>query len=203
MKIEHRPGKKHSNADGVSRIPCRQCGLCDAEITEKPAKDVAGIQHISQTESDLKTLQQQDKDLSSVISWLQTNTKPKFKDVTSESYCLKALWNQFDFLAIEEGLLVQNWKADSTGQMVDQAVVPIKHRRKMLVHAHDIKSSGHLGIKKCLAKIRQKYYWPGLHNAVRIYFAGCETCMKRKGPVKSLRDKMAAEKNAIVVRVAA
>ena len=26
MKIEHRPGRLHGNADGMSRIPCRQCG---------------------------------------------------------------------------------------------------------------------------------------------------------------------------------
>lgn len=26
MKIEHRPGRLHRNADALSRIPCRQCG---------------------------------------------------------------------------------------------------------------------------------------------------------------------------------
>ena len=26
MDIEHRPGRSHGNADGVSRIPCRPCG---------------------------------------------------------------------------------------------------------------------------------------------------------------------------------
>ena len=26
FQIEHRPGKSHGNADGLSRIPCRQCG---------------------------------------------------------------------------------------------------------------------------------------------------------------------------------
>ena len=29
MKIEHRPGSSHQNADGVSRISCRQCGQVD------------------------------------------------------------------------------------------------------------------------------------------------------------------------------
>ena len=26
FKIEHRPGRKHGNADALSRIPCKQCG---------------------------------------------------------------------------------------------------------------------------------------------------------------------------------
>ena len=31
-EIQHRPGKKHSNADGMSRRPCRQC--CRPECYE-------------------------------------------------------------------------------------------------------------------------------------------------------------------------
>ena len=31
MKIEHRPGNVHKNADGLSRIPCRQCGKVEEE----------------------------------------------------------------------------------------------------------------------------------------------------------------------------
>ena len=27
--IQHRPGRQHSNADALSRIPCRQCGVTD------------------------------------------------------------------------------------------------------------------------------------------------------------------------------
>ena len=32
-KVEHRPGKKHNNADSLSRRPCRQCDLDDFKIT--------------------------------------------------------------------------------------------------------------------------------------------------------------------------
>ena len=31
MKIEHRPGRLHKNADGLSRRPCRQCGMDNYE----------------------------------------------------------------------------------------------------------------------------------------------------------------------------
>ena len=37
--VEHRPGNKHSNADGLSRIPCKQCGWQE-ELEEPPAKEV-------------------------------------------------------------------------------------------------------------------------------------------------------------------
>ena len=30
--VEHRPGRLHGNADGLSRVPCRQCGLSDGPV---------------------------------------------------------------------------------------------------------------------------------------------------------------------------
>ena len=34
FQVEHRPGKNHGNADGLSRIPCRQCGWGKETDTE-------------------------------------------------------------------------------------------------------------------------------------------------------------------------
>ena len=36
--VEHRPGNKHSNADALSRIPCKQCGW--QELEEPPVQAV-------------------------------------------------------------------------------------------------------------------------------------------------------------------
>ena len=66
-----------------------------------------------------------------------------------------------------------------------QAIVPLRKRHLVLEYSHDIKASGHLGVKKTLSKVRQGYYWPGLQNGVRSYIAGCETCSKRKGSIPS------------------
>ena len=54
--------------------------------------------------------------------------------------------------------------------------------REALKYAHDIKAAAHLGIKKTLGKISQKYYWPGLQNDVKIYVGGCEQCSRKKNP---------------------
>ena len=36
--IVHRPGLKHSNADGLSRLPCRQCGRAPDELGQPDLK---------------------------------------------------------------------------------------------------------------------------------------------------------------------
>ena len=71
-----------------------------------------------------------------------------------------------------------------------QAIVPLSFRRTVLKFSHDVKTAGHLGIKKTLSKIRQRHYWPGLENDVRAYIAGCEKCMKHKGSIPKKRGPM-------------
>ena len=61
-----------------------------------------------------------------------------------------------------------------------QAVTPLTERRKVLRFCRDIRFSGHLGIKKTIGRVRQRFYWPGLQDDVRRYVNGCEQCLMRK-----------------------
>ena len=197
MVIEHRPGRKHGNADGLSRIPCRQCGLMtdttpdDKKVT-KPVEInmVTNIQPNSMV-NEFRTLQEEDPDIRTAISWVRENSKPPFRDIASGSYRLKSLWNQYELLTLQDEILVRTLiDTDQPSKVLVQKVVPIKQRRKVLEYAHDIRASGHLGIKKTLAKIRHTYYWPGLQSDVRMYVAGSETCAKRKGPNRTKQAPM-------------
>ena len=187
MKIEHRPGRSHKNADGVSRIPCRQCGQIDSEEPDERELRLTVNPIRQQSEDDatpnLKEAQNQDRDIGIVKEWLEKGDKPKLQSVSSEGWFVKCLLNQWELLEIQDGLLVRCWKVLGTNRIIWQAIVPLCLRRKVLNYSHDIKASGHLGIRKTLSKIRQNYYWPGLQNDVRSYIGGCEKCAKRKNPI--------------------
>ena len=71
-----------------------------------------------------------------------------------------------------------------------QAILPLSSRRLVLKYSHDLKTSGHLGMRKTLSKIRQRYYWPGLQSDITAYSAGCEECMRNKDPTRSQRAPM-------------
>ena len=47
---------------------------------------------------------------------------------------------------------------------------------------HGGKSSGHLGEEKTLAKLRERFYWPGMTTSVHEWCQTCHICMSRKGP---------------------
>ena len=55
---------------------------------------------------------------------------------------------------------------------------------------HDNPASGHFGNGKTLARIRQRFYWPGVHNDVDSWVSGCEVCQKRKNPKQKHRQQM-------------
>lgn len=105
MTIEHRQGRSHGNADGLSRIPCRQCGLTD---TEKQTPVVNHVKIDSSDTSEMKSLQAGDKSLAMVIECVQTKHRPPFADIAAESYVVKSLWNQFVRLEIQNEILIRN-----------------------------------------------------------------------------------------------
>ena len=139
---------------------------------------------------DLKSAQEQDKDISKIRQWVETNEKPDRKEIESESYFQKSLLSQWEILADKNGVLMRRWDILDTNEVYWQGIIPLSHRRIVLKYSHDIKASGHLGIKKILSKIRQSYCWPGLQNDVKAYVGGCDICVRRKEPLKAKRTPM-------------
>ena len=75
----------------------------------------------------------------------------------------------------------------STG---DPVVIPFCEKRNIIEQSHADKTSAYLGVGETLARIKQKYYWPGIRNDVRSYVASCEPCSKRKCLLQKNRDLM-------------
>ena len=186
MKIEHRPGRLHRNADGLSRIPCKQCGRREIDTDPKHTMNLnlVNLKDDSNMTS-LKDIQEKDAEISLVRSWVESGEKPDYKEISSRSYFVKSLWSQWSRLQIINDLLVRHWDVLGTEIVYWQAIVPLGHQRAILKYAHDIKASGHLGINKTMSKIRQRYYWPGLQNDIKSYIAGCEKCSKRKESIRT------------------
>ena len=159
MDIEHRPGRSHGNVHGVSRIPCRQCGK--NEDNEEDQK----LYQVSQNESSanidiprLKDAQDKDRDISVIKHWLEKGERPTKQAISSESWFVKSLLNQWSRLSIQQELLVCHVQELETDEIKWQVVVPLSMRRDVLKYAHDVKTAAHLGIRKTLGKVRLRFY---------------------------------------------
>ena len=67
MKIETRSGKQHGNADGLSWMPCRQCGFTRSTVSDTEHKEVS-VCHVEDVSESLVDLLVRDSVLQFVRS---------------------------------------------------------------------------------------------------------------------------------------
>ena len=166
MTIVHRPGRQQRNADGLSRIPCRQCGFDpNWENTENLAQHVRNIQERETREVDEKEVsnsekQKSDKDLTLIKKWVEKGEKPELKEITGESITVKSMWSQFDQLAIIYDVLVRQLEGLKTKL---QVLVPMTERT-ILSHYHENRTSAHTSISNYLEKHLFKFFRENMYT---------------------------------------
>lgn len=161
ITIVYRSGRKHEDADALSRAPV---GHPDMDLEEADAF-LGAV-----SDSDFMSRQRADQELRPVIDSLEGRNSHVPRHIARElsSFCLR------------RGIL---YKKNARGS--DKAfllVVPADMRDDVLLACHDEPTSGHLGYSRTLARVRQQYYWPRLSASVHRYVQGCRECQRRKTP---------------------
>ncbi|CAC5390547.1 unnamed protein product [Mytilus coruscus] len=195
MQIVHRPGVQHRNADALSQKPCKQCGYFSNwdETHEKKEASVCVLTDTSDEykddQSHIKELQNNDKDLFYIKNCLRNQKRPMFSEVSGKGFVVRSLWSQWENLQLKDEILIRNYESENEKNR-RQVVLPFTERRNVLQRCHDDKTSGHLGTRKTLEKIRLTFYWPGLQSDVRLYIRGCDFCSRKKRPIPTKRAPM-------------
>lgn len=65
------------------------------------------------------------------------------------------------------------WEFQDSNLAPPSIVVLLSQRRHILQQIHDAQISAHFCVTKTLNKIRETYYWSGLHSDVRTNISGC------------------------------
>lgn len=161
VTIAYKSGRKHNDADSLSRAPVESpCENADDETTSLCAI----------TTSELSAKQRADSDLLPLIDHLEG------RSATIPRYLSRALSS----FVLQNGVLYKK-----NGESSDRAyllVIPQDLRDDILFACHDEPTAGHLGFTRTLARVRQKYYWPRLTASVKRYVQTCRQCQRRKTP---------------------
>ena len=184
FEIVHRRGRKHTNADALSRLPCRQCG----RDTHSPAIIAATpIMPRECQQEDLRTAQLADADIAPALQAKQTDQRPgedRLKEMSLASRRLVQLWEQ---LVVRDGILYRLFEDPVGREERLQLVVPRLLRDEILTDLHEGELGGHLGIEKTLARLKERFYWPGHHQDVQNWCGKCAVCASRKNPTQAAR----------------
>ena len=139
------------------------------------------------TLNQLKEMQEKDDDIGPFMQWLKGGDRPYGTVVAASSPGTRHYWNYWSSMLMKDGLLFKKfYKNNDTGYYY-QLVVPRDMRKEILFQMHNSLLSGHLGRKKTLDKIRQRFYWFGLAEDVTVWLASCDSCGANKSPAKTPR----------------
>ena len=113
--IEHRPGQKHGNADGVSRRSWSDDKMeTHTEVVNSNDNVRAVTMKVDEStgywchrwsKSDMKLYQYEDPDVGRVLKWVETGKKPPEEKIRHFDPETGNLWGQFESLVVVEELL--------------------------------------------------------------------------------------------------
>jgi hypothetical protein len=83
-------------------------------------------------------------------------------------------------------VLQRQWVSDVGNTTEYQIVIPKCLKEYILKQLHDNATSGNLGVKKTLRKVRQRFYWYGLRKNVELYCKKCKVCASKKNALKAI-----------------
>ena len=182
--IIHRPGRKHNNADALSRAPCQQCGRSDIQpVATITSANITGGFSLEE----MRQLQLDDNTIGQLLRAKETNQKPTDAYTKAQGVEYRHLSQQWDQLAIRDGLLWRYFMHPNQDQSWLQLVVPKQIRPLILEELHQGIGSGHLGQEKTLGCLKERFYWPGHFSDVHNWCESCISCTTRKTPTPGRR----------------
>lgn len=206
--IQHRPGRQHQNADSLSRIPCKQCGMGGSEQAEVLVLTNSSNCEGSKSNHDdeprfsaswlkiwdhdsLRQKQLDDPVIGSILRLKEkSDNKPTWQEVAIEDKSLKAYWAVWELLNIKNGVLYQKHYNDITKDEHHLLVVPKSLREQILHELHGALTGGHLGSIKTTGKVASWYYWLNWREDVAKYIAKCPECPRKKLPQRKNRNSL-------------
>ena len=191
-EMQHRPGRIHNNADSLSRRPCEtSCKHCLKKEERLECKRLQVTDEGQGTEENWRQAQRADADLAPLIRCMTESTvRPAWQQVSSGSPVTKCLWRDWAMLRLDDGVLQRRWVSTRGQPDCWVMLVPRALRRDLLEEVHGGVTSGHLGEKKTLSRLRQRFYWIGMRQDVQEWCRTCKTCCARNGPARKTRARL-------------
>jgi len=211
--IVHRPGKKHGNADALSRMPCPvSCAQCNRienacsigqstterqklrRLTIDPWEKVQYGRSEFQVNSEwlpenMTQSQRDDPEFGWIFGHLEDEKRPEWSDVSPQGLKAKFFWSRWDQLKLIDGVLHIVKKRQGYPEST-LLLLPSRFRREVLESLHSSQTAAHFGVKKTLFLVHERFFWHDIRDDVKQHCQQCSDCASRKSPTKKPRTHM-------------
>ncbi|CAG2195151.1 unnamed protein product [Mytilus edulis] len=134
--------------------------------------------------------QKEDSDIKVISDYKNINVKPGWQDISRHGNKVKSYWNQWDSLEFRNGILCRKYENIPGDEITWQIVLPKALKKVVMEQLHNNITSGHLGIKKTLARVTNRFYWYGLRSDVEHWCKTCDICASKKAPQRKAKAPM-------------
>ena len=166
FRIIHRAGRSHANADGMSRLPCRQCGRVqnpEGEPAHQESEQRTGEVRGHHDRTHLG----RGEDADNATSRSNHRAGPRGDTGRQDETSMAGKYRPYPQLrrhtstngsdsTSNEGSCTGDGNRKTGRQVIWQLVLPEQCRHHAIKELHDSKTAGHLGYKKTLAKLAPK-----------------------------------------------
>ena len=172
FEIVHRSGKLHNNVDALSCLPCDQdaAALVDQMVATTSLSSTYTFQ-------DLRNQQLEDSLVGPFLRAKEAGNLPPSAHGGPKWRKMVQFWDQ---LLVNDGILCRLFENVASTNAVAQLIVPDSLKKEILHGVHEDVGGGHFGVEKTVAKLKERFYWPGHFNDVQSWCATCSKCIARK-----------------------
>lgn len=187
--IQFREGKKHGNADALSRTEhAREPTEEEQRAAEEEACNQlqALIEEHRISPSELRKRQEADEDLRKVRQWVKTKKKPARKEIRQESTTLRQYLTLYELLYLNENDVLYRRAVEGEFFTEDRICLPSSLQDFTIKSCHE-DTGGHMGVNITQQRMIQRFYFPGIYKAVESFIGSCLICQKKAGRAKDQR----------------
>ena len=130
------------------------------------------------TTREMSEIQSSDPCLGKLIAWILSEKEPEQRELYLGSPAVKHFYICRKQLLYKDGLLYYKWKEEAGDRFL--LMVADKLKQEVMSLNHDIPLSGHMGIAKTLARVKQSFMWYNLRKDVELFVKSCSECNKNK-----------------------
>ena len=201
FSIKYRPGRSNGNADALSRQYLPSWGAADHLAQGTPLPElvppiVSPAPEVTQhaisvfpghTLPDLQVLQEADSIIQDFLVFWNRNKGPDAAERRQMSKEALALVKQWDRIVDQGGVLYRKVFSPD-GDEILQLVLPRALKNQVLQQLHH--EHGHQGVERTVSLVRQRCYWPAMHQDIQRWCKECERCQVAKDVQPSTRTYM-------------
>ena len=212
FSIKYRAGKKHIDADYLSRHPVRDfenhVAKCDKELRhddiclvltdaskKKGVSNVSPVVDVNEltleedegsiervTSEELSAMQQQDSVVGPVFNAVVDGRRLSNAEAKHLSRASRLLLSQFRKLSLVNGVLMRNTSKSN------QIVLPKAYHQLVYRELHQ--KMGHLGSERVVELARKRFYWPYMQRDIEFFVQKKCRCVVDKQPNTQQKAKL-------------